>query len=93
MDGNDISHEQVDMNACDHHKQGLETQIASETHIHPKSEVTDNCESSKNVQDTIEKDVTDVTGSKEFMALGLCSHFLENMVVAHICAWRHFLGV
>ncbi len=30
--GNDVSVEHVDMNACDHSKQGLETQIASETH-------------------------------------------------------------
>jgi hypothetical protein len=47
LDGNDVSHENVDMNACDHSKQGLETQIASETHNDPKSEVTDSCESSK----------------------------------------------
>ncbi len=25
LDGNDVSHEHVDMNACDHSKQGLET--------------------------------------------------------------------
>ena len=25
LDSNDVSHEQVDMNACDHSKQGLET--------------------------------------------------------------------
>jgi hypothetical protein len=62
LDGNDISHEHVDINACDHSKQGLETQIASETHNHAKSEVTDSCESSKNVPDDIDKDVTDVTG-------------------------------
>ncbi len=31
------------------------------------SEVTDGCESSKNVPDDIEKDVTDVTGQKEAM--------------------------
>jgi hypothetical protein len=65
LDGNDVSHEHVDMNACDHSKQGLETQIASETHKDPVSEVTDRCESSKNVPDDIEKDVTDVTGPKE----------------------------
>ena len=53
------------MNACDHSKQGLETQIALETHNDPKSEVTDSCESSKNVPDDIEKYVTDVTGPKE----------------------------
>jgi hypothetical protein len=47
LDGNDISHEHDDINACDHSKQGLETQIASETHNYPESEVTDGCESSK----------------------------------------------
>jgi hypothetical protein len=55
------------MNACDHLKQKLETQIASDTHNHSESEVTDSCESTKNVQDDKEKDVTDVTGSKEVM--------------------------
>jgi hypothetical protein len=55
------------MNACDHSKQGLKTQSASETHKDPVSEVTDGCESSKNVPDDIEKDVTDVTGQKEVM--------------------------
>ncbi len=50
------------MYACDHSKQGLETQIASETHKDPVSEVTDGCESAKNVLDDIEKDVTDATG-------------------------------
>jgi hypothetical protein len=55
------------MNACDHSKQGLETQITSETHNDPKSETTDGCEPSKNVPDDISKDVTDVTGSKEVM--------------------------
>ncbi len=64
---NDVSCDHVDMNACDHSKQGLETQIASETHKDPVSEVTDGCESSKNVPDDIEKDVTDVTGQKEVM--------------------------
>ncbi len=44
---NNVSCEHVDINACDHSKQGLETQIASETHNHPKPEVTDSCESSK----------------------------------------------
>jgi hypothetical protein len=37
LDSNDISHEYVDMNACDHSTQGLETQITSETHNDPKS--------------------------------------------------------
>jgi hypothetical protein len=55
------------MNACDHFKQGLETQIASETHNHPKSEITDSCKSSKNVPDDIEKNVSNVTGPKAVM--------------------------
>jgi hypothetical protein len=67
LDSNDVSHEQVDTYACDHSKQGLETQIASETHKDPISEVTDGCESAKNVLDDIEKDITDVTGQKEVM--------------------------
>jgi hypothetical protein len=67
LDGNDVSHEHVDMNACDHFKQGLETQISSETHNDPESEVTDGCESSKNVSDDINKDVTDAIGPMEVM--------------------------
>jgi hypothetical protein len=67
LDNNYVSHEQVDTYACDHSKQGLETQIASETHKDPASEVTDGCESAKNVLDDIEKDVTDGTGQKEVM--------------------------
>ncbi len=67
LDNNDVSREQVDTLACDHSKQGLETQIASETHKDPLSEVTDGCESAKNVLDDREKDVTDATGQKEVM--------------------------
>jgi hypothetical protein len=67
LDGNDVSHEHVNMNACDHSKHILETQIASETHNDPESEDTDGCESSKNVPDDIDKDVTDVIGSMEVM--------------------------
>jgi hypothetical protein len=55
------------MNACDHSKQGLETQIASETHNDPVSEVKNECESSKNVPDDIDQDVTDFIGSMEIM--------------------------
>jgi hypothetical protein len=62
LDNNDVSHEQVDTYACDHSKQGLKTQIASETHTDPVSEVTDGCESAKNVLDDIEKDDTDAPG-------------------------------
>jgi hypothetical protein len=67
LDNNDVSCEQVDTYACDHAKQGLETQIASETHKDPVSEVTDGCESAKNVLDDIEKDVTDAKGQKKVM--------------------------
>jgi hypothetical protein len=67
LDGNDVSHEHVDMNACDHSKQGPETQIASETHNDPESEVKDGCESSKNVPDDIDKKITDVIVSMEVM--------------------------
>jgi hypothetical protein len=35
LDNNDVSCEQVDTYACDHSKQGLETQIASETNKDP----------------------------------------------------------
>ncbi len=48
-------------------KQGLETQITSDNHKDPVSEVIDGCESAKNVLDDIEKDDTDVTGQKEVM--------------------------
>ncbi len=67
LDSNDVSHVQVDTYACDHAKQGLETQIASDNHKDPVSEVIDGCESAKNVLDDIEKDDTDVIGQKEVM--------------------------
>ncbi len=65
--GNHVSVEHVDMNACDHSKQGLETQIASKTLNDPEVGVTDACEYSKNVPDDIEKVVTDGTGPNEVM--------------------------
>ena len=49
LDSNDVSCRQVDTYACDHTKQGLETQIASDNHKDPVSEVIDGCESAKNV--------------------------------------------
>jgi hypothetical protein len=67
LDSNDVSCEQVDTYACNHAKQGLETQITSDKHKDPVSEVIDGCESAKNVLDDIEKDDTDVTGQKEVM--------------------------
>ena len=65
LDSNDVSCEQVDTYACDHAKQGLKTQIASDNHKDPVSEVIDGCESAKNVLDDIEKDDNDITGQKE----------------------------
>jgi hypothetical protein len=56
LNNNDVSCEQADTYACDHSKQGLETQIASETHKDPVSLVTDGCESAKDVLDDIEKE-------------------------------------
>ncbi len=47
LDSNDVSWEQIDTYACDHSKQGLETQIASEIHKDPVSKVTDGCDPSK----------------------------------------------
>jgi hypothetical protein len=35
LDGNEVSHEHVDMDACDHSKQGLESDIALETQNDP----------------------------------------------------------
>jgi hypothetical protein len=64
LNSNDVSPEQVDTYACDHAKQGqgLETQIASENHKDPVSEVIDGCQPVKHVLDDKEKDDTDVTG-------------------------------
>jgi hypothetical protein len=47
LDSYDVSHEQVDTYACDHARQRLETQIASDNHKDPVSEVIDGCESAK----------------------------------------------
>jgi hypothetical protein len=67
LDNNYVSHGQVDTYACDHAKQGIETQIASDNHTNSVSEGIDGCESAKNEPDDIEKDDTDDTGKKEVM--------------------------
>ncbi len=67
LDSNDASREQVDTYACNHAKQGIETQIASDNHTDSVSEGIDGCESAKNEPDDIEKDDTDVTGQNEVM--------------------------
>ncbi len=40
LDGNEVSNENVDVDTCDHSKQGLESAIAPETQHDPDSEVT-----------------------------------------------------
>ncbi len=77
------------MNACDHSKQGLETQIASETHNDPESEVTDGCESSKNVPDDIDKDVADVIGPMEVMG---GSEHSQNEFHTIILIWMQMIN-
>ncbi len=67
LDSNDVSHQQNDTYACDHAKQRIETQIASDNHMDSVSEGIDGCESAKNEPDDIEKDDTDVTGQNEVM--------------------------
>jgi hypothetical protein len=67
LDSNDVSCEKVDTYACDHAKQGIETQIASDNHTDSVSKGTDGCESAKNELDDIENDDTDVTGQNEVM--------------------------
>jgi hypothetical protein len=51
LDSNEVSHENFDMDACDHPKQGLESEIALETQNDPESEVTDGCDPSKSAID------------------------------------------
>jgi hypothetical protein len=67
LDSNDVSHDQVDTYACDHAKQGMETQIASDNNTDSVSEGLDGCESAKNVLIDMVKDDTDVTGQKEII--------------------------
>jgi hypothetical protein len=47
LDSKEVSHVHVDLDACDHSKQGLESEIAQETQNDPESEVTDGCDPSK----------------------------------------------
>jgi hypothetical protein len=44
----------VDVDACDHSKQGLESEIAPETQNDPESEVTDGCDPSIKALDKTE---------------------------------------
>jgi hypothetical protein len=47
LDSKEISHVLVDMVACDHSKQRLESEIPPETQNDPESEVTDGCDPSR----------------------------------------------
>jgi hypothetical protein len=47
LDSKEVSHVHVDTDACDHSKQGLESEIPPETQHDPESEVTDVCDLSK----------------------------------------------
>ncbi len=52
MDSNEVSHGKVNMDACDHSKQGLESEVATQNN--PESEVIDGCDPSKNALDKTE---------------------------------------
>jgi hypothetical protein len=54
LDSKEVSHVHVDMGACDHSKQGLESEIAPETQNDPESEVTVGCDPSKKASDLAE---------------------------------------
>jgi hypothetical protein len=54
LDSKDVSHVHVDMDACDHSKQLLESEIPPETQNDPESEVTDGCDPSKKSLDKTE---------------------------------------
>jgi hypothetical protein len=54
LDSKEVSHVHVDMDACDHSKQGLESEIPPGTHNDPESEVTDGHDPSKKALDKTE---------------------------------------
>jgi hypothetical protein len=55
LDGNEVSNDNFDMDACDHFKQRLESEIAPETQNDSESEVTDGCDTSKSALDENEE--------------------------------------
>jgi hypothetical protein len=54
LDSKEVSHVHIGSDACDHSKQGLESEIPPETQIDPESEVTDGCDPSKKALDKTE---------------------------------------
>ncbi len=51
LDSKEVSHVHIGMDACDHSKQGLESEIPPETQNDPESEVTDGCDPYKKALD------------------------------------------
>jgi hypothetical protein len=51
LDSKEVSHVHIGTVACDHSKQGLESEIPSETQNYPESEITDGCDPSKKALD------------------------------------------
>jgi hypothetical protein len=47
LDSKEVSHVHIGTDTCDHSKQGLETDIPSETQNDSESEITDGCDPSK----------------------------------------------
>ena len=47
LESKEVFHVHIGMDACDHSKQGLESEILPETQNDPESEVTDGCDPSK----------------------------------------------
>jgi hypothetical protein len=54
LDSKEVSHMHVDTDACDHSKQGLESEISPETQNDPEFEVSDGCDHSKKALDKTE---------------------------------------
>ena len=51
LDSKEVSHVHIGTDACDHSKQGLESEIPPETQNDPESEVTEGCDPSKKALD------------------------------------------
>ncbi len=53
LDSKEVSHVHIGTDACDHSKQGLESEIPPGTQNDPESEVTDGCDPSKKAIDKL----------------------------------------
>jgi hypothetical protein len=54
LDSKEVFHVHIGMDACDHSKQGLESEIPPETQNDPESEVIDGCDTFKKALDKTE---------------------------------------